>query len=124
MGPNHELWLSEHPTGADLIGTYPALNQSNSAPRARYMNNMGPRPDDLPQPIPVRCRFLLYLGALLLTVGYPKVHIKYPRDQSHHGSQPTQTTSTGATQMIPGPPRNGYNALVAPVCAPPFFRYI
>lgn len=120
MGPNHELWLNEHPTGADLIGTYPALNQSNSAPRALYMSNMGPRPDDMPQPIPVRCRFFLYLGALLLTVGYPKVHIEFPRDQSHHSSQPT----TRITQMTPGPPRNAYNTLVTPVCAPPFFRYI
>ena len=119
-GPSHELWLNEHPPSADLIGTYPALNQSNSDPRVRYMSNVGPLPGDLPQPIPVRCRFLLYLGALLLTVGYPKVRIEYPRDQIHHGSQPT----AGVTQMTPGPPRNGYNALMAPVCAPLFFRYI
>jgi len=61
-GPNHELWLNEHPTGAGLIVTYPVVNQSNSAPRARYMSNMGHRPGDLPHPVPVRYRFLFYLG--------------------------------------------------------------
>src|SRR5579863_4102234 len=110
-GPNHELWLNEHPTGADLIGTYPALNQSNSAPRARYMTNMGPRLADLPHPALVRCRSLLHLGTPLLTVGYPKVHIEHPRDQSHRGGQST----AGVIQMAPGLPRHEYHALVAPV---------
>jgi len=119
-GPNHnhELWSNEHPAGADLIVTYPAVNQSNSAPRARYMSNMGPRPDDLPHPVPVRCLFLLYLSTPLLTVGYPKVHTEHPRNQSCRGSQAT----AGVTQMTPGLPQHEYHALVAPVC-PAAFLY-
>jgi hypothetical protein len=81
------------------------------------MSSMG-RPDDLPHPVPVRFRFLLYLDAPPFdrTVGYPKVHIEYPRDQSHRGSQ----TTAGVTQMTPGLPRPEYNALMAPVCTPAF----